>query len=193
MKPYFRMIFFVLIMGAITSIFLVGMDALTKDRILANQEAELKSTILDAYNISYNLTNIHTVFDSSVTKETRDGITFYIDQVSGSVSYVFEGGGVWGPIIGVITLQNDFETIVKITILQQEETPGLGGVVAETQYLANFIGKKMLPSIQIIKNATDSPNEVNAISGATRTSNAFANILNTSYASAKTAWDARNG
>lgn len=193
MKTYFKMIFFVFIMGAITSLFLGGMDALTKDRILENQEAELKSIILDTYNVNYTLTNIHTVFESSVRTSTYDGITFYSDDVSGSVSYVFEGGGVWGPIIGVITLASDFETIKNISILQQEETPGLGGVVAEPQYLANFVGKKMQPSIQIIKNATDSENEVNAISGATRTSNAFANILNTSYAKAKTAWDAIKG
>jgi Na+-transporting NADH:ubiquinone oxidoreductase subunit C len=193
MKPYFRMIFFVLIMGTITSFLLVGMDSLTNERILANQEAELKSTILDANNINYSLTNIHTVFENTITVITQDGITFYVDEVTGSISYIFEGGGVWGPIIGVITLESDFETIIKIKVLQQEETPGLGGIVAETQYLANFVGKKMLPSIQIIKNASDSPNEVNAISGATRTSNAFANILNASYAEAKTAWDQLNG
>lgn len=193
MKQSIKMLVFVLVMGALTSVFLGGMDLLTKERIEANKEAELKSTILAANNISYSFTNIHDIFDDSIKDTKHEEITFYVDEKSGNVSYVFEGNGVWGPIIGVITLKSDFETIVNITILQQEETPGLGAIVAETQYLENFIGKKMNPSIQIIKNAGDSENEVIAISGATRTSSSFANILNTSYADAKAAWDSRNG
>lgn len=193
MKSSIKMLVFVLVLGALTSVFLGGMDLLTKERIQANQEAELKATILAANRISYNFSNIHDVFDDSITYTKHNDIKFYVDENSGNVSYVFEGGGVWGPINGVITLKSDFETIVNITILQQEETPGLGAIVAETQYLENFIGKKMNPSIQIIKNAGDSENEVNAISGATRTSSVFANILNTSYADAKAAWDSRNG
>lgn len=191
MKRYMNMIVFVLIMGTVTALLLSGMDYLTKDRIAENQEAELKSTILDAYEISYNLSNIHDVFDQTITKEEHGDITFYIDMKSESVSYVFEGGGVWGAIIGVITLKSDFETIQYIRILQQEETPGLGGIVAEEQYLANYVGKKLDPSISIVKAPTDSSNEVIAISGATRTSSAFENILNTSYAAAKAAWNMR--
>lgn len=191
MKTYIKMIVFVLVMGSLTAVLLGGMDMLTKDRIAENQEAELKSTILEAYSTSYTLGNIHEVFGDTVIEETHNDILFYIDSRSGSVTYIFEGNGVWGPIIGVITLKSDFETIQKITILQQEETPGLGAVVAESQYLENFINKKMEPGIAIVKSPSDSPNEVVAISGATRTSSAFQNILNTSYAEAKAAWDAR--
>lgn len=192
MKAYYKMIIFVFIMGVLTSLLLGGMDALTSERIEANQEAELKSTILTANGIGYTLTNIHDVYAENVKEETYNDIKFYIDEKNGYVSYIFNGGGVWGPIIGVITLDSDFETIIDITILQQEETPGLGGIVAEKQFLVEFVGKKMVPNIQIIKNPTGSVNEVEAISGATRTSNAFQNILNTSYAAAKEAWDGRN-
>ena len=193
MKNYIKMIIFVLVLGSATALLLGGMDMFTKDRIAENELAELKSNILEAYGISYTLGNIHEVFGDEVEEETHEGITFFIDVNTGSVSYVFEGNGVWGPIIGVITLKSDFETIQKITILQQEETPGLGGVIAESKYLENYVNKKMEPSLAIVKAPEDSPNEVVAISGATRTSNAFQTILNTSYAEAKTAWGGRNG
>lgn len=191
MKDYVKMIIFILILGLVTSVLLGGMDALTKDRIAENQEAELKATLLRAYDIDYTFTNIHNVYDNSVEEVENNDFTFYVDKTTGKISYVFEGNGVWGPIIGVITLESDFETISSITIIQQEETPGLGAVVAERQYLENFVGKKMTPEIVITKNPTNPENEVRAISGATRTSNAFANILNTNYATAKEAWDTR--
>lgn len=191
MKNYVKMIVFVLIMGVTTSLLLGGMDALTKERIEKNQEAELKAIVLDANNIKYTLTNIHDVFDEEINVVKTENFIFYEGKDSKYVSFVFLGNGVWGPISGVITLNSDFETIVNISILEQEETPGLGGVVAEAKYLQNFVGKKMLPEINITKNPTNLENDVIAISGATRTSNAFKNILNQSYQSAKTEWESR--
>ena len=151
MKDYVKMIIFILILGLVTSVLLGGMDALTKDRIAENQEAELKATLLRAYDIDYTFTNIHNVYDNSVEEVENNDFTFMlIKQLVNS--YVFEGNRFGGPIIGVITLESDFETISNITILQQEETPGLGAVVAEKQYLENFVGKKMTPEIVITKN-----------------------------------------
>ena len=193
MNQNIKMILFVVILGTLTSALLLGMDYLTRDRIQANQEAELKSTILDAYDVSYTLANIHDVFEDAVQVILTDGFTFYVDTTSGAVSYLFEGGGVWGPIKGIITLESDFETIRSITILEQEETPGLGGVVAEKEYLARFEGIKMVPNILIANDSsTNADNEVDAITGATRTSKAFELILNTAYTEHLNAWTSYN-
>lgn len=193
MNQNIKMIFFVIILGAITSVLLIGMDLITKDRIIANEEALLKSAVLNANEVSYSFTNIHDIFAEEVEVVESKGLTLYIHTASGNVSYVFEGGGVWGPIIGMITLAPDFETIVQITILQQEETPGLGGIVADPLYLANFVGIVMVPTIEINKDpATNKPNEVDAITGATRTSSSFETILNDNYVLYLDAWNSYN-
>ncbi len=193
MNQYIKMLLFVVILGSITSILLLTADYLTKDLIEENKEADLKSAILDANDISYSFTNIHDVFDEKINIIEIDGLTFYEDEASGSVSYLFEGGGVWGPIIGIITLESDFETILNVKILQQEETPGLGGVIAEPGYLATFIGIKMIPSIEINKDTSaNNVNEIDAITGATRTSKAVELILNNAYTEHKTAWESQN-
>lgn len=193
MNQNIKMLLFVIILGSLTSALLLGMDYLTRDRILANQEAELKSTLLNAYDVSYSLANIHDIFDEAVEVITTDGFTFYVDNESGAVSYLFEGGGVWGPIKGIITLESDFETIRSITILEQEETPGLGGVVAEKEYLQRFEGIKMVPNILIANDSSENAdNEVDAITGATRTSKAFELILNTAYTEHLNAWESYN-
>lgn len=193
MNQNIKMLLFVIILGSLTSALLLGMDYLTRDRILANQEAELKSTLLNAYDVSYSLANIHDIFDEAVEVITTDGFTFYVDNESGAVSYLFEGGGVWGPIKGIITLESDFETIRSITILEQEETPGLGGVVAEKEYLQRFEGIKMVPNILIANDSSENAdNEVDSITGATRTSKAFELILNTAYSEHLDAWENYN-
>ncbi|MDO9592430.1 MAG: hypothetical protein CVU85_02265 [Firmicutes bacterium HGW-Firmicutes-10] len=184
MKRYLKMVWFILILGSLTSVVFVGMEIWTRPLIDANAANELKSIVLSANDISFNTGNISTVFDENIEVKEIGEFTFYIEKNSGRVSYQFSGGGVWGPIIGIITLENDKETIRQIRIMQQEETPGLGGVVADLKYLAKYVGIKIVPKIEI--NIPDSspnkPNEVDSITGATRTSKAFEQILNDSYA-----------
>jgi Na+-transporting NADH:ubiquinone oxidoreductase subunit C len=83
----------------------------------------------------------------------------------------------------VVTLAPDKETIVNIRVLEQQETPGLGGIVATEAYLSTFKGIKFSPNIEINKpdSAPNKPNEVDSITGATRTSKAFEGMLNDSY------------
>lgn len=189
MNQYIKMLVFVLVLAIGTSGVLLGMEELTAERIEANAEIELQQTILDAYGITYTTTNINDVFESSVEVIEEDGKTLYVDKSSGSVSFEFIGGGVWGPISGVLTLESDYETIRFVAVLQQEETPGLGGVVANPQYLATFEGILMTPELMIEKDTSaNDPNEVDSITGATRTSDAFELILNNAYDAHQSMW-----
>ncbi len=186
MKHYFEMMRFVLIMGLLTSGIFIGMEAWTGPLIEANASIELKSIILDANDISYTTGNINQIFDEEIEMIIEQDTMLYVGRSTGKVSYEFSGGGVWGPIIGIITLQPDLETIQQIRIVQQEETPGLGGIVATIPYLTKFEGVKLSPALEI--NIPDgNPNKVNevdSITGATRTSKAFEGILNTSFEAA---------
>ena len=192
MSKNLKLIIFVVLLGLVTSGLLLGADAVTKDRIELNRQAKHKSAILDGFDIEYNYTNIHDIYDDKVEVRDIDGYTFFVDQITNRVSYQFEGSGLWGPIIGIITLESDFETIVRISILQQEETSGLGGVVAERPYLDMFEGKKMTPSLDITKEGATQIYQVDAITGATGTSNAFEIILNTDYLIYSALWQAQD-
>jgi Na+-transporting NADH:ubiquinone oxidoreductase subunit C len=184
MKRYLKMVYFILILGTLTSVVFVGMEIWTRPLIEANAANELKSIVLSANDISFNTGNISTVFDENIEIKEVGEFTFYVEKNSGRVSYQFSGGGVWGPIIGIITLESDKETIRQIRIMQQEETPGLGGVVADLKYLAKYVGIMIVPQIEvnIPDSSANKPNEVDSITGATRTSKAFEKILNDSYA-----------
>lgn len=194
MNQQIQMILFVLILGAVTSALLVGADAFTEERIALNQQAELQSAILDAYDIDYNITQIASVFEEHIEIIEIDDKTFYLHTESGSLSFVIEGGGVWGPIIGVLTLESDLVTIRRITILQEEETPGLGGVISERWYLDKYVGRQIDPELIISRNADlSNQNEVDAIAGGTRTSERFETIVNSSFQSFIAVWNASNG
>jgi Na+-transporting NADH:ubiquinone oxidoreductase subunit C len=208
MNKYLRMMMFVTILGTVSGGLLFGAGGITNSLIDANADALLKSEVLTAHNVEFNFTNIHDVFAASTETITVDGefegddytYTFYEDNVSGAITFGFEptfGGGVWGPIIGLLSLESDFTTIIRISVLQQEETPGLGGIVATRAYLDTFESKTIGlgdDAISIIKDLdvlTAASNEVRSITGATRTSDQFDIILNNAYTAHRLVWEAR--
>jgi Na+-transporting NADH:ubiquinone oxidoreductase subunit C len=208
MNKYLRMMIFVTILGTVSGGLLFGAGGITNSLIDANADALLKSEVLTAHNVEFNFTNIHDVFAASTETITVDGefegddytYTFYEDNVSGAITFGFEptfGGGVWGPIIGLLSLESDFTTIIRISVLQQEETPGLGGIVATRAYLDTFESKTIGlgdDAISIIKDLdvlTAASNEVRSITGATRTSDQFDIILNNAYTAHRLVWEAR--
>ncbi|MFA7116783.1 MAG: NADH:ubiquinone reductase (Na(+)-transporting) subunit C [Bacteroidales bacterium] len=94
------------------------------------------------------------------------------------------GAGLWGPIWGYISLNEDLNTFYGSNFDHKSETPGLGARIAEKDFQNQFIGKKIFDnnsfcSIDIVKGGADKSNEheIDAISGATITSTALKNCL----------------
>ncbi|QWC00163.1 FMN-binding protein [Mycoplasmatota bacterium] len=193
MKDNLRVIIFVIVMSLFTSGIIIGVEALTSERIQNNQDAKIKIAILEANDIPYALASINDTFDEEMNIVNIDDWTFYVNPDTGSISFEISGNGVWGPIEGILTLEDDFQTIINVSILQQEETPGLGGVLAEPQYLETFVGKIFNPDFQLNKDpGTNADNEIDAITGATNTSKRFQEFLNDDYEQAKIAWQSQN-
>lgn len=179
MKPW-RIIVFVLVMGTFAGGLLIGVNAFTGPRILKNEEYKLKSSVLDVLEIHYDKTNILSVFDQNVVTSKKDKFTFY-KAPDGAVAFSFSGSGLWGPVSGIISLERDLKTIRKIKITHQEETPGLGGRIAESDYLKQFKTKEVFPKIVFTPEGKASrKNEVDAITGATGSSRALEKLLNES-------------
>lgn len=191
MKKYISMFVFVLILGIVASGILMGMDYLTADLIESNREVDLRKTVLEAFDVNYRMATINETFESEIEVREIDGLNYYISE-NGDIGFTYEGSGVWGPIKGFLALNQDLETLRFVSVLQQEETPGLGGVVAERAFLEQFVGIKIVPQIEINQDSGENkPNEVDAITGATRTSKAFETILNTEYQRYIDVWQAK--
>ena len=188
MNKYLSMLSFVLIMGSVSSAILMGADYLTRDAIARNAEYAWKTAILAHHEIEFTDANFDVVFDDAFevrSAEDSQGRTryLYVNNETDAMSYRFSGSGLWDVIQGVITLQSDFQTIVRITVTKQGETPGLGGIVAEKPYLNNYVGKKFDETLGLVavKVAPTTDYEVDAITGATGTSYSFVGLLSVDY------------
>lgn len=92
------------------------------------------------------------------------------------------GAGLWGPIWGYISVAQDGRSIYGSVFDHKSETPGLGAKITEDEFEGQFAGKKFGQGdvkFEVIKGgAKGAENGVDAISGATITSQALGKTIN---------------
>ena len=90
-----------------------------------------------------------------------------------------QGVGLWGPIWGYISIEEDFNTVYGAYFDHKGETPGLGAEIAEKSFQQQFEGKKIMEgdkfvSVYVTKITEKIPygpdHRVDGISGGTITS-----------------------
>ncbi len=181
------------VLGTVCSLLLTAAASFTKPYRQANAEAEKNRNILNVLQIQYPAKSpsqeLVKIFEDSVTLEQKGALTMYRyvpPRDSGNketVAVAFEGPGLWGPVKGFLALDKDMRTIRGITFYEQEETPGLGGEIAESWFQEQFVGKSIVdqaghPGIIISSSEPEAPNKVDAISGATMTCDKVQAMLN---------------
>lgn len=96
------------------------------------------------------------------------------------------GKGLWGPIWGYISLNEDLSTIYGTTFAHKGETPGLGAEIDTKAFQKKFENKQLYDesgkfiSVRVLKGGTanvNSKHEVDGISGGTLTSNGVDQML----------------
>ena len=169
-KSRLWMVGLIVITAGISAGILTGINIYTKPMIAHNEEIKLKKSVLNAFSVSYDKKEIIDIFKKKIKVRDLDGAPYYEYHESSrlaGVAFKIKGPGFWGPISVLVALQPSLEIIKGIEILHQEETPGLGGRIAEDEFLDQFKGKSILPEISI-----------DAITGATMTSKAFKTMMN---------------
>lgn len=178
MKSALRILIFVVTMGTVSGGLLFGVSSLTAKKIAQNEELKLKSAVLDVLEVPYREENILGQFDQNIRILEKADSVFYT-CADGSTAFKFKGPGLWGTIEGIISINPDLKTIRVLKILHQEETPGLGARIAESEYLKGFRAKTVIPKISFVPSGTaKADNEVDAITGATGSSKALEKLLN---------------
>jgi Na+-transporting NADH:ubiquinone oxidoreductase subunit C len=103
----------------------------------------------------------------------------FMAEVNGETKYIMalHGAGLWGPLWGYISLNEDRNTVFGADFSHQGETPGLGAEIATTAFSSRFTGKKIFmnsefKSIAIVKPGKSATGQdyVDGISGGTITS-----------------------
>lgn len=109
----------------------------------------------------------------------------FVATTNEGIKYILPmyGKGLWGPIWGFVSLNEDKNTIYGTVFDHKSETPGLGAEITTPHFNKQFNGKlifdnEQLVSIAVVKggNASGS-HEIDAISGGTITSRSVESMI----------------
>ncbi len=183
MKPILFMVVITIVYTAV----LAGINAVTEERIALNEQLSEQLSFLYVLNMTPETIEAPTVnrlYQERVEEIQVDGDRLYeaYDEDGNLYAYIVPmvGGALWGELRGIVALAPDFETVLGIDFLSHSETPGLGGRIDEPEFKEQFRGIEIDPEADG-DFLTYNPNpggQVDAISGATGTSNAVRNIFN---------------
>lgn len=181
------------ILGIVCSLLLTATAQFAAPHAQASASSEEMANILAILKVPVaagaDAKQLIKIYKANITEEKRGGLTVYLYRRPGqrgieAAAFPFSGPGLWGPIKGFLALEPDMKTIRGISFYQQEETPGLGGEIASDWFQKQFVGKSIVgkngkSGIIISKSKGKAePNHVDAITGATMTSNKVEDMLN---------------
>ena len=114
----------------------------------------------------------------------------YIVRDASAVSKIIlpiKGYGLWSTMYGFIALESDATTVSSITFYEHAETPGLGGEIENKKWQASWKGKQIIDSsgqpvlslvkTKVVPGAPGSEYKIDALAGATLTSNGVTNLI----------------
>ena len=180
------------------SLFFISLVSMVKlsseERIERNQKLKLQKTVLNVLGIPLKETSsskeIFKLFEKRVKTITFRNRDFYIGYETDGTTikgYAFQasGPGFWGPIYCMVAVDPDASQIIGVVFYRHSETPGLGGRISEPWFAKQFVGLPLHPiegKKQIFyltpSGEGKAGNELDAITGATRTSSAVELFLN---------------
>ncbi len=160
-----------------------------KPRQDANEALDRKKQVLYSLNIRGLDDKAAEAKYSEVVKQEKDvdGQKIYTCNVNGQTKYVFTmtGRGLWGGISGFIAVNDDKNTVYGAYFNHEGETAGLGAEIKDNvKWQEKFQGKKIFNGknrsnivLTVKKEVKDPTTQVDAVTGATLTSNGVANML----------------
>jgi len=162
----------------------------------SNAETLFKKHIVDSYLVNSKGEKVagdafKTELAIELTKpESKRKYPVFEALIDGNKKYILSmrGAGLWGPMWGFISLNDDKNTVYGASFDHEAETPGLGAEIDKPQFGHEFIGKKFFNSeekfvsIAVVKPGKHALGQdyVDGISGGTITSQAVNDMLKSS-------------
>jgi len=184
-----KMTLFLLVTTTVCTLLLAGANV-AYERAASLFSVRLYGVILELFDIEAPEDEIEKVFHREFETRVIGSRTYYVSKETkpGAVVFESEGPGLWSRIEVLVAVNPDRESLLGIRVLAQAETPGLGGRIGEPEFQASFADVFIRPALRLVKFAM-ADNQVDAVSGATRTSDALEDIINSGIAEMRRAME----
>jgi len=168
---------FLVILTSLCTVFLSFTNGLYQN-VKAGRERELRMKIWMTFGNQVDEETFDREFSESVSLKEAGKNSFYQFTAHNLAALHLTGAGLWGDIELLMIIDHGNGTIQELIVLSQIETPGLGARISEQAFLDQFRGLDYSGSVRITKDRSGKSGEVDAVSGATKTSGSLEAIIN---------------
>jgi len=175
---------FTIILCCASSAVLTFAKAVWHNRIEANKNFSKIHAVIDAVGL-LGEGDVRDTYNDYVTEARQGEMNYYEARKGGEVigfAVEVEGRGKYGPIKGILAFGPNKQKLLNLRIYEHNETPGLGGRIAEPEWLGQFTGKPCGPAGLVFSDKTTGPNVIKPVSMASKTMFSLSKILNKSIA-----------
>lgn len=194
MKQIIKSVIFMFVTALVFTTLVTVVKIANEDRIERNQKVKLQRTILNVLGLNkknlLTIENISEVYNKRIKQEKAGDRIIYIcydneGKVVTGYAFPVDGAGFWGPVYAMVAVNNKVTELIGVSFYHHSETPGLGGRISENWFSSQFKGL----SLEVTGNESQyfylTPegdekrnNDLDAITGASRTSDAVELFLN---------------
>lgn len=162
----------------------------TKGRVENYRQTQKMKTVLSLFSLPTD--NAAESYRQHISeKSTKDGYVYYqakSDTLLLGYAFPIYGKGLWSSLEAMLSVSADYQTILGLEIIEQAETPGLGGRITENWFRDQFKGKslfdgKSVTSFTLIGEDSQTKNnmDIRQITGATLSSSSVLKMITDNY------------
>lgn len=181
MNKITKMIVNMVLVAALTGVILSFVFMKADPLIQANKAKELRESIFKVLPEAKDFQPV----EKTLGPDEKFILYVGVDDAGVPVGVAFkaDGSGFQGNIGVMVGLDLDYTKMKAIEVLEQLETPGLGDRIREPQFKDQFKGVEVSPKVEYIKyRKPEKPNQIQAITGATISSDAVVKNINKAVA-----------
>jgi len=175
---YISQAWLVILLGLVYGGALAGVQTALSEKIEANKKAETYRVIPDLIAGADSAKTEEIIVSGVSGKESR---TYKVFSADGShIGWVLPAGGSGfaDRIDLIVGLDSNVSTITGMYVLDQKETPGLGDYITSEDFQTRFRKKPASEPLLVVKGTPQANNEVQALTGATISSESVVGIVN---------------
>ncbi len=163
----------------ITTLCLAVVNSVTKDTIKARELSDAEELRKLVFSKADSFEKLEGEADKDESGLIREVYAAYKEQ--DLIGYVFNAApkGYGGEIAVAVGISSE-KKITGVRVGNNNETPGLGSKAADKKFTGQFQQKDISSDIVVVKRPASKDNEIQAVSGATISSNAIARAVQAS-------------
>ncbi len=185
---YIRQAWLVLLLSLCFGVALAGVNTALSERIAENARLARERAAVEVFTPKGADPAAKKAFIAEATAEEMavelDGVAKTVYRVTGPKDKLLgwavpaKGQGYADTIKLVFGVEPDASKLTGVKVIYNQETPGLGNKIVDMQFRDRFVGKPTAAALVAAKKTSGfKPNEIQAITGATISSQAICDII----------------